>query len=75
MRLSELLPELRQVGIDVVGTWQIAGKKGVTLGDPKKFFPHPTGPQYPINCTKENDPDLTPKEVTILRRRFGISSA
>jgi hypothetical protein len=73
MLLSKMLPELREVGIAIVGTWEINGKRGVTLGDPKKFFPHPTGPQYPVDCTKTKDPDLTPTEVSRIRFRFGIA--
>lgn len=73
MRLSELLPELQQRQITIIGTWQIRGKKGVTLGDPQKFFPHPTGPQYPIETTNNDDPDLTDAEVKAIRRRFDLS--
>lgn len=73
MRLTELLPELQQVGIGIVGRWEMAGKKGLTLGNPQKYFPFPTGPQYPVDCTKENDPNLSDKEVRIIRRRFGIA--
>jgi hypothetical protein len=73
MRLSELLPELNQVGITVMGTWESNGRKGVTLGDISKTFPNPTGPQYPIDCTKSRNPDLTDAEVSTIRRRFGIA--
>jgi hypothetical protein len=72
MRLTALLPELQQIGIGIVGRWEYHEKKGLTLGDPLKYFPHPTGPQYPVDCTNENDPDLSEKEVSIIRRRFGI---
>jgi len=75
MRLAELLLELQQVGIGIVGRWEYQGKKGVTLGNPLKYFPYPTGPQYPVDCTKDNNPDLTEKEVKIIRRRFGIEEA
>ncbi len=72
MRLTELLPELQQVGIGIVGRWETSGKKGLTLGNPQKYFPFATGPQYPVDCTNERDPDLTEKEVRVIRRRFGI---
>jgi len=74
MRLTELLPELQQIGIGIVARWEDGkGRKGLTLGDPTKYFPYPEGKRYPIDCTKENDPDLTPKEVKIIRRQFGIA--
>lgn len=72
MKLSELMPELSKIGIGPVGSWEMRGKKGITLGDPKKYFPYPTGPQIPIDCTRTNDPDLTDEEVRTVRRRFGI---
>ena len=73
MLLSDMLPELSQVGITVIGTWEIYGKKGITLGNINKTFPNPTGPQYPVDCTKSKNPDLTDAEVSTIRRRFGIS--
>jgi hypothetical protein len=72
MRLSELLPELEQVGIGIAARWQIGATKAVTLGDPLKHFPHPEGPRYPVDCTKEDDPDLSETEVRRIRHRFGI---
>jgi hypothetical protein len=75
MRLTDLLPELQEVGIGIVARWEMTGKKGLTLGNPLKYFPHPSGPQYPIDCTKENNPDLTPTEVSAIRRKFGIEEA
>jgi hypothetical protein len=75
MRVSELLPELNEVGIGIVSRWEGNGKKGLTLGDPLKYFPYPSGPQYPIDCTRENDPDLTETEVRIIRHRFGIGES
>ena len=72
MRLSELLPELQVVGIGIVGRWEIRGKRGLTLGDPLKYFPYPSGPQYPIDCTREDDPDLSETETRRIRKRFGI---
>lgn len=72
MRLSQLLPELREVGIGIVARWEQSGRKGVTLGDPTKYFPYPEGDRYPIDCTKENDPDLSETEVSRIRKRFGI---
>jgi hypothetical protein len=77
MRLTELLPELQEVGIGIVGRWEHPekNKKGLTLGDPLKYFPYVTGPQYPVDCTREDDPDLSATEVSIIRRRFGIEEA
>ena len=76
MRLTELLPELQQVGIGIVGRWEMPpARKGITLGDPLKYFPYPSGPQYPVDCSKGNDPDLTETEVSVIRRRFGIAQA
>ncbi|HYN16023.1 MAG TPA: hypothetical protein VES66_09595 [Terriglobales bacterium] len=70
MRLSELLPELNKRGITVVNKWELRKRKGITLGDPLKYFPHPSGPQYPIDVTASEDPDLTDDEVAAIRRRF-----
>jgi hypothetical protein len=75
MKLTELLPELSEIGIGPVGSWEIRGKKGIMLGDPKKYFPFRTGPQIPIDCTKTNNPDLGEEEVRTIRRRFGIEEA
>ena len=75
MLLSELLPELREIGITVIGTWEMSGKKGLTLGDPNKYFPYRSGPQYPIDCTKAANPNLTEGEVRIIRHRFGIAES
>jgi hypothetical protein len=50
MLLSKLLPELTQVGIGIVGTWEINAKKGITLGDPKRSFPNPVGERYQVDC-------------------------
>lgn len=75
MLLSKLLDELREVGISAVGQWQIHGKKGIMLGDPKKYFPHPSGPQVPVDCTKTEDPDLPDGQVKAIRRKFGIEEA
>ena len=72
MQLSKLLPELQQIGIGIVGRWEGNGKRGLTLGDPLKYFPYPSGPQYPIDCTREDDPDLSTTEVRRIRNRFGI---
>jgi hypothetical protein len=73
MLLSKLLPELTQVGIGIVGTWEINAKKGITLGDPKRSFPNPVGERYQVDCTRAPDPDLTDYEVRTIRRRFGIA--
>jgi hypothetical protein len=75
MRLTELMIELREINIEVVGMWEFRGKKGVTLGDRNKSFPNPEGPRYPVDTTKERDPDLTKAEVTAIRRRFGVEEA
>lgn len=75
MLLTDLLSELAQVDIGIVGRWEMHGKKGVMLGDPGKSFPNPTGPQYPVDCTKEDDPDLTEAAVRAIRRCFGIEEA
>jgi hypothetical protein len=72
MLLSEVIKELRQAGFDKTGEWEMRGRKGIFLGDPKKYFPHQTlqDPQYVVDCTKSEDPDLSAKEITIIRRRF-----
>jgi len=63
MLLSEILLELKQVG-----------RKGITLGDRDKFFPHSTGAQYQIDTSKrETNPDLSDAEVSAIRCRFGIA--
>jgi hypothetical protein len=71
MHLSEVLGRLAARGIGKVGTWKFQGRSGITLGDPSKFFPHPTGPQYPIDTTENSDPVLTTEEIKALERRFG----
>ena len=73
MRLSDLLPELRQIDITPIGTWEVNGRRGITLGNLSKTFPNPTGPQYPVDCTRSPNPDLTEAEVSTMRRRFGIA--
>jgi hypothetical protein len=70
MRLNEVLEILRSRGLGKVGTWEFRGRKGIYLGDPKKYFPHPTGPQYPVDTTDEDDPDLAQEEVDAIMRRF-----
>jgi hypothetical protein len=71
MRLNQVLAKLRERGIGKVGTWEIRDRVGITIGDPSKYFPHPTGPQYPVDTTGEPNPDLTPDEVEAIERRFG----
>ena len=71
MRLQEVLDKLSNRGIAVVGDWEMRGRKGITIGDPKKYFPHPTGPQYLVDTTDDQDPELTPEEVEAITRRFG----
>jgi len=72
MRLSEVLAKLSQQGLGQVGTWKVRGASGITLGDPKKYFPHPTGPQYTIETTGNQDPELTEEEIKAIERRFGV---
>ncbi len=71
MRLNQVLAKLRERGIAKVGTWEIHGRRGITIGDPTKCFPHSTGPQYPLDITDEVNPDLTPDEIEAIERRFG----
>jgi hypothetical protein len=73
MLLSDLLVELREAGITIVLAWQRNSKKGVTLADPLKFYPHLKCPQYPIDTTDADDPDLSDEQVKSIRRRFGIA--
>lgn len=71
MRLSQIVQEeLKPAGFGVVGTWEMRERKGIYLGNPKEYFPHPVGPLYEVDCTKEADPDLTEAEVAAIRRRF-----
>lgn len=77
MLLSELInTELQKYRIGVVTTWNMPdGRHGLYLGKPEKHFPHPTGPQYPIDLTKrEDDPDLTQEEIKAIRRRFNLDN-
>jgi hypothetical protein len=71
MRLNEVLAALGKRGISIVGTWKLRDKTGITIGDPNKYFPHPTGPQYPIETTNEKNPELTDEEIKAIERRFG----
>ena len=77
MRLSALIKDqLQNIGVGIVNTWKMPdGRKGLTLGDPRKYFPHPSGPQYPIDLTyRDEDPDLTSEEVKAIRRRFNLDN-
>jgi hypothetical protein len=75
MRLNVLLAELAQIKIAVVGTWELNNRTGIILGDPSKYFPYPTGPQYPLDLTNRGkDAELTQAEVDGIRRRFGLSN-
>jgi hypothetical protein len=67
------LKELKAAGFDKTGQWEKRGRKGIFLGDPKKYFPYQNShdPQYLVDCTNSSDPDLSVKEVRIIRRRFG----
>ncbi len=71
MRLNEVLAYLARRGIGKVGTWEFGGKRGITLGDPTKYFPFSTGPQYQVDITDDANPELTPEEVDAIERRFG----
>jgi len=76
VHLGDLLAELSHVGIGIVGVWEINRRRGITLGNPAKSFPNPTGPQIPIDLTaRGNDPHLTDEEADAIRRRFGIGQA
>ena len=70
MRLSDLLPELSEKGIRKIGMWEFRNRRGVYLGDPTKYFPNPSGPQYPVDTTDDKNPELTEAEVAAIRRRF-----
>ncbi|HKW76558.1 MAG TPA: hypothetical protein VJN64_13600 [Terriglobales bacterium] len=75
MRLQALLTEFKNRGLKVgiVNRWEQSGRNGVTLGDPDKFFPYPSGPLYPIDTTgRSDDPELSAEEVKAIRRRFGV---
>jgi hypothetical protein len=72
MRLGDVIAELSKGGVAKIGTWEIRGRKGITLGDPTKYFPYPTGPRYTIDTTDGPDPELTEEEVKAIERRFGI---
>lgn len=69
--LSDVLEILRSRGFDVVGSWEFRGRRAVILGDPKKYFPYPAGPQYSIDITDDEDPELTGEEILAIKRRFG----
>lgn len=71
MRLNEVLDSLAKRGIGKVGTWEFRGRRGITLGNPSKYFPNPTGPQYQIDTTGGDNPELDPEEVAAIERRFG----
>jgi hypothetical protein len=75
MLLSDLLGRLSHSGIGKVGTWKIRGRSGITLGDPSKYSPYPTGPQYPVDTTENPDPELTDEEVKAIERRFGLTNS
>jgi hypothetical protein len=75
MRLLELLDELKEIGIGVVGNWEMRGRRVVILGNPQKYFPYPTGPQYPVDITQDRNPELTEQEASAIRRRFGVGES
>jgi hypothetical protein len=75
MLLSKLIKDqLLKIGVGIVNSWEMPdGRRGVLVGDPRKYFPHPSGPQYPIDLTnRDEDPDLTEEEVKAIRRRFNL---
>jgi hypothetical protein len=72
MRLREVIDILRSRGLDVSGSWEFRGRRGIYLGDPKKHFPFPAGPEYSIDTTDDDDPELTPEELHAIARRFNI---
>ena len=72
MRLGDVIAKLSKGGVVKIGTWEIRRRKGITLGDPTKYFPHPTGPRYTIDTTDNPDPELTEEEVKAIERRFNI---
>ncbi|HUY13065.1 MAG TPA: hypothetical protein VMX16_05440 [Terriglobia bacterium] len=70
MRLNQLLCQLREKGIGKTGTWEIRGRRGITIGDPAKYFPYQTGPVYQFDLTDDPNPELTPEEAAAIERRF-----
>jgi hypothetical protein len=73
MRLSEAITRLSKYGFSKIGTWKCRRRSEVTLGDPTKYFPYQVGPQYPVDTTEGNNPDLTDEEAWAIERRFGRS--
>jgi len=73
MRLSQVLTRLAKLGFGKVGTWELRGRRGITLGDPSKYFPYPTGARYPVDTSDAEDPELTDEEVKAIERRFNVS--
>jgi hypothetical protein len=75
MRLSDVLTRLAKHGLAKVGTWKLPVqgriKTGITIGDPSKFFPYSTGPQYPVETTDDKDPELDDEVIKAIERRFG----
>jgi hypothetical protein len=69
-RLNDLLPELKTAGIEIVSRYEMRGRKGITLGDPNEYFPHPVKHTYQIDVTDDDNPVLTAKEENAIRRRF-----
>lgn len=72
MRLSDVIKQLAKNGINKIGTWKFRNRNGITLGDPAKYFPYPTGPRYQIDTTEDPDPDLEKEEIKAIERRFNI---
>jgi hypothetical protein len=73
MRLKEALAQLSKIGIQQVGTWKLRDKSGITLGDPTKYFPYQTGPQYPVETSADANPDLDEEEIRGIERRFNCT--
>lgn len=75
MRLSALIKDqLQNIGVGIISKWEMPeGRHGIVLGNPRKFFPHASGPVYPIDLTnRDEDADLTQEEVKAIRRRFNV---
>lgn len=71
MYLSEVLQSLSKIGFSKVSSWELKGRKGITLGDPSMAFPNSVGPRYQIDLTENQNPNLSDEEVAAIERRFG----
>ena len=51
-RLNDVLAPLKEKkGVDIIGTWCLKGRNGITLAHPNSVFPH-GGPRYRVDTTK-----------------------